>query len=218
MNRRKYASALRDEQAAGTRRRIAAVAAERFADQGYAATSVAEVARGAGVTAQTVYNAFSSKAALLKAAYDMALVGDDEPVPLAQRPDVVAMYALTDPRAFLNGYAKLGQLIVGRVGPLLRQVAAGAATGEAELVAMRDTTDRERLAGCAMVARRLAELGGVRPELSADDVRDRIWLLNSWDVWDLAGRLGWPPDATAAWIGEALASALLVEDDPATDG
>jgi hypothetical protein len=45
-----------------------------------------------------VFNAVGGKAALLKAAYDVATVGDDEPVPLPQRPAAVATRLESDPR------------------------------------------------------------------------------------------------------------------------
>ncbi|MEI2775047.1 MAG: TetR family transcriptional regulator [Tetrasphaera sp.] len=95
-------SPLRDEQAAATRRRILASAAELFTREGYAATSVAAVARAAGVSAQTICNAFGSKPALLKAAYDVTLAGDDADVPLAQRPEARAVHELIDPAALLR--------------------------------------------------------------------------------------------------------------------
>ncbi len=209
MIKRNYSSAVREEQAARTRRTIGRVAAELFVSQGYAATSMAQIARQSGVTAQTVYNSFATKAALLKAAYDMTLVGDDEPVPLAQRPDVQALYAQTDPAAFLQGYADLGRTIVERVGPLLQQVSAGAVTGDPALVDMRDTTDRERKAGVGMVAARVAELGGLRSGLTQDEARDRIWILNSFEVWNLTARLGWTSESTAEWIGAAMCEAVL---------
>lgn len=54
--------------------------------QGDTATSMAAVAASAGVSAQTVYNAFGSKPGLVKRVYDVTLVGDDEAVPFAERP------------------------------------------------------------------------------------------------------------------------------------
>src|SRR5688572_25206086 len=105
---RTYTSYVRAEQADATRSRVVRVADARFRADGYAATSVAAVARDAGVSSQTVYNVFGTKSALLKAAYDIAVVGDDDPVPLAERPDVRALYAEPDPAAFLRGYAAFG--------------------------------------------------------------------------------------------------------------
>ena len=98
MNSRKrsYASPTRALQARATRAEILRSAATLFAEQGYGRTSVGAVAERAGVTAQTIYNVVGSKQQLLKAAYDVMLAGDDEPMSLAERPEVVQMYALLD--------------------------------------------------------------------------------------------------------------------------
>jgi AcrR family transcriptional regulator len=56
-----------------------------FNDKGWAATSMRELAAEAGVSVETVYSTFGSKADLLMAALDVAVVGDTEPVPLDQR-------------------------------------------------------------------------------------------------------------------------------------
>ena len=121
------------------------------------------MAERAGVTAQTIYNVVGSKQQLLKAAYDVTLAGDDEPMSLAERPEVVRMYALLDATEFLHAYAALGRGLLERVGPLMLQIAAGAAAGEADLVEHQRVTDSERLVGTGMVVRRVTELGALRP-------------------------------------------------------
>ncbi len=206
----RYHSPVREQQAAQTRDRVATAAAELFVRHGYGPTSVSAVARHADVSAQTVYNTFGTKAALLKAAYDVTLVGDTEPVPLAERADVRALYAETDPTTFLLGYAALGRRVLDRVGPLMLQIAAGAAAGDPDLIERRAVTDRERLVGTTMVARRVAELGGLSAQRSIEGARDRIWTLNSAEVWHLlTGTLGWGGDDYQAWIGEAMCAAVL---------
>lgn len=208
--RRPYRAGLRAEQAAATRTRVALAAADLFARDGYAATAVADVARAADVSAQTVYNAFGSKAALLKAAYDLTLAGDDQDLPLAERPEVRALYAQTDAAAFLRGYADLGRSLLERLAPLVLQVHAGAAAGDPDLVDLVATTGAERLVGTGMVVRRVAELGVLRPDLTADQARDRIWTLNSVEVWHLLVDLrGWTPGAYADWVGDQMCAAVL---------
>lgn len=207
---RRYASAVRDEQAALTRHRVVRAAVARFHADGYGATTVAAIARDASVSAQTVYNAFGTKAALLKAAYDVTLAGDDDPVPLAERPEVKALYAETDAATFLRGYAELGRTLLDRVGPLMLLIAAGADHGDLDLVELRATTDTERLRGTAMVVARVAELGGLSPALTPEAARDRIWALNSVQLWHLlTGSRGWSGDDYAAWIGDAMCAAVL---------
>ena len=83
---RRYVSEVRDEQARRTRRAIVTAARELFLGQGYAATTIDAIAAAAHVSRRTVFNAVGGKTVLLKLALEWAIVGDDEPVPLADRP------------------------------------------------------------------------------------------------------------------------------------
>jgi AcrR family transcriptional regulator len=207
---RAYDSPLRREQARQTQRRIVDAAYRLLLDQGYAATTMAAVAEAAGVSPQTVYKAFGTKAALVKRVYDVTLVGDDEPVPLGEREDVRAAHDEPDPRRFLAWYADLGRTLLERLAPLLTVVLGGARSGERELVELVATMNGERLKGTTMAAVRLDELGALRPELSVEQARDLIWTLNSLEVWDLLViQRGWTPDAYSAWVGQAMADAVL---------
>ena len=213
MEPRSYTSPLRAEQARQTRRRILDAAAGLLLERGYAATTMSAVAAAAGVSAQTVYKVFGSKPALVKQLYDVTLVGDDEPVPFGERPEVRAAYAETDPRRFLAAYAGLGRLLLDRLGPLLRVLLAGARSGEPDLLAFVDTVNAERLAGTTMVARRLAEIGGLRPGLSVERARDAIWTLNSVEVWSLlTEQRGWSAAECEEWVGRAMADAVGAPD------
>lgn len=207
---RSYRSPLREEQARQTQRRILDAAYALLLEQGYTATTMAAVAGRAGVSAQTVYKTFGSKPALTKRVYDVTLVGDDEPVPFADRPEVVALGRETDPRRLLAGYAALGRGLLERLGPLLRVLLAGARAGDPELRELVDTLNGERLIGTGQVAARLAGLGALRPGLSQERARDAIWTLNSVEVWSLlTEQRGWSGDEYAEWVGRAMADAVL---------
>jgi AcrR family transcriptional regulator len=209
---RGYDSPLRREQARETQRRIVAAAYRLLLDQGYAATTMAAVAARAGVSPQTVYKAFGTKAALVKRVYDVTLVGDDEPVPLAERDDVRAAYEGRDPRAVLDWYAELGRTLLVRLAPLLTVILAGARTGEPELVELVATMNGERLVGTTMCARRLEELGALRADLTLEQARDLIWTLNSLEVWDLlVQQRGWTPEAYRDWVARAMAASVLAD-------
>src|SRR3954470_10554043 len=82
--KRVYRSALRAEQAHRTRAAVLDAATRCFLEKGYAATTMKDVAARAGVSVQTVFGQ-GTKAALLLACVDRAVVGDDEESPLAQR-------------------------------------------------------------------------------------------------------------------------------------
>jgi len=207
---RPYVSSLRDEQAVETRRRILAAAYDLFIDRGYPATTMAAIAAAAGVSTQTVYTAFGSKPALLKKVYDVHVVGDDLEIPFAQRPEVIATYQETNPRRFLAMYVHLGRMLIGRVGPLMRVILAGAHGGDPALQAHIATTNAERLVGTGMAAQRVADLGGLRPGLSVEQARDVIWALVSIELWDLLSHeRGWSDDEVEDWVARTIADGVL---------
>lgn len=210
---RGYDSPLRREQARETQRRIVDAARGLLLEQGYAATTMAAVASAAGVSTQTVYKAFGTKAALIKKVYDVTLAGDDEPISMADRPEVRAAYAEPDPEVFLRLYADLGRTLMERLAPLYRVIVAGAAAGDTDLQALAETTRKERLFGTTMVARRVQELGALRPGVSLEQARDSVWTLNDPSVWEsLVTYRGWTPAEYSDWVGRAMAAAVL---DPA---
>src|ERR1700742_3534099 len=87
---------------AETRRRLLRAAEEEFTERGYVAATVARIADRAGVTVQTLYLAWGSKRALLRAYMEAALAGDDETSYPQGRPDMIAEVldgALDDPAA-----------------------------------------------------------------------------------------------------------------------
>src|SRR3954452_13253157 len=80
-------SPLRERQAAATRRAIIDAALGLFGEQGWTATTLPMVAARAGTSVDTIYATFGTKSALLMTVVDVAIVGDDEEAPMAQRPD-----------------------------------------------------------------------------------------------------------------------------------
>src|SRR5260370_25472965 len=106
---------LRSAKARATRAAIIAAASRLFIEKGYLAPSVQLIADAAGVSRATVFNSVGGKAALLKAAYDVATVGDDQPVPLPQRPEALAIRAEPDPRRAIAMYAALITTVSSRL-------------------------------------------------------------------------------------------------------
>src|SRR3954447_15408302 len=88
----------RAAKAALTRQAVIEAAERQFVERGYGSTSVSDVAWTAGVSRATVFNSVGGKAALLRACYDVATVGDDDPTPLPQRPAMVAIVDQPDAR------------------------------------------------------------------------------------------------------------------------
>jgi AcrR family transcriptional regulator len=206
---RAYDNTGRAAQALQTRRRVIAVAHELLLDQGYAATTIGQIARRAGVSAETVYKAFGSKAALTKQVYDVALAGDDEPVPMRERPEIQAILTEPDSARKVARYASVARQLGARLGPLLA-VLLGARGTDADLDAFARTTANERLAGTTALVDHLVEAGALRPDLDRERARDLLWALISPELYLLlVVDRGWSPDDYERWLAGAIADALL---------
>ena len=68
------------------------------------------------MSAETVKKAFGTKTALIKAVYDVTLAGDDEPIPMIDRPEIQAVFAATNPRDKLARYAAVAAAKVEDIG------------------------------------------------------------------------------------------------------
>ena len=67
MATRTYRSPVREAKAAETRARIARAAKDSFAEYGFAGATIADIARRAGVSSQTVHTHFGTKVAIVLA-------------------------------------------------------------------------------------------------------------------------------------------------------
>jgi AcrR family transcriptional regulator len=209
--RRRYNATRRQAQAAQTRQDILDAANRLFVEGGYAGTTLAAIARAAGVVVETIYRAYGSKAELFKAVVQAAVAGgaDRARVPVEQRPAIAAVIAETDPHRQLELYAATRPGIHARAGTLLR-VLIGAAATDPELAELWTQIEKERLSGMGRFARLLADRGVLRPGLSAEEARDLLWTLNSLAVHDLLVRQrGWSPERYRDWLAAALARELL---------
>lgn len=210
---RRYDGRRRRAQADRTRLDVLAAARELFLERGYRGTTVAAVARAAGVVPETVYRGFGGKAGLFTAVVEAAVAGGAEraEVPRDDRPAVKAVIAELDPRRQLALYAATQPGIHARFGPLQR-VLAGAVAVDPDLAAVADRMEAGRLAGMGRFAALLAERGALRPGVSADDARDLLWTMCSHAVHDmLVGQRGWSGEKYLDWLAGALAAALLAE-------
>jgi AcrR family transcriptional regulator len=210
-NPRPYRSTLRADQARETRRRIRDAADVLFLEPGYVATSMDDIAAAAGVSRQTVFSAFGSKANLLKEAFDVRLAGDDEPVALAERPEAQRILDETDPVALLHAQADFFIVTTLRVLPLWPALVAGAATDPAcaDVLAF---FDRGRFEGPGEIVDVLAERGHLRKGLTRKRGKEAMYLLTNPSVANDALERGWKVRELQRWLGDCLVAVLL---DPA---
>jgi AcrR family transcriptional regulator len=172
-----YRSRLRAEQAAATRRIVQDAATRLFVERGYGGTSIDAIAEEAGVGRSTVFAAAGGKPWLLKTAYDRAIVGDDEQVSFAERPEVLKLSAMRDPAEIVTAYAHLLSDAEQRVSAIY-EVVRSAAGIDPEVHELWTEIGRQRLAGAKRIATLLRSKGGLRKGLSVESARDIIWIYN----------------------------------------
>jgi AcrR family transcriptional regulator len=207
--KRQYQSPLRTAQAESTRRTVIAAAARLFSEHGYVTTSVEDIAAAAGVSRATVFTAVGGKPALLKTALDVAIVGDDQPVALPDRPRSRAVKAETDPRRYLALYAEIVAEIGERAGAIYEAV-RGAAGAEPAARALWLDHQAQRRQGGANVVRDLLGKGDLRAGLEPGAAADIVWVLNDPGLYRLlVQERGWTPEQFEAWLAETLQRQLL---------
>jgi len=198
--KRRYEAPIRREQSALTRRRILDAAAAAFSAAGWAGTTVADVARAAGVTPQAVHLSVGAKPALLVAAVAHAVAGDEPDVPLRHRRAFAPAFApgvTAAQRA--AAFAAGSRAVYERAGALFLVLAQAAPADQAVQDLWRSAREA-RLADCRDLVR-LAWLSG-----TADDwTVDVVFVLSGPGVYaDLTGDRGWPADAYQQWLTAAL--------------
>ena len=184
-------------------------AAGLFLERGYGATTIEAISALSDVPPATVYRLFSSKRGILKALLDVSIVGDDEAVPLADRPPVRSLLADPDPKNQLAGFVGITAQVNSRTAPIYR-ILVSAAASDPDAAALLDELTRQRQEGQGRIARSLARAGALRPKLRERDAADIIHALMSPEVYGLlVVDRGWPPERYETWLTETLVDQLL---------
>jgi AcrR family transcriptional regulator len=203
---------MRQAQARRTRARVIEAARRLLVEEGYEATTLARVARTAGVSVPTIQKAFGTKPALTKAVYDVTLAGDDLPVPMAERPVFERLEAETDPSETLRLYAEIAGELWSRLGVLYPAILAGAMSGASDLVALRQAITEESRIGARDVVEQLARLDGLRQGLGVEEATALLWwLIQPEQYVVMVVHAGWPLDRFVGWFRENAQRLLLRE-------
>ena len=213
-----YNSALREKQARTTRRAIVSAAARLFTQLGYGATTVDAIAESAGVSRKTVFTSVGGKTEALKLAVDWAVTGDDEPVPLLERPHVKAMQQEPNARRILIAYARAARETGARIAPLDAVVQAAAGL-DAGIGALAEEQRDQRIRGMRLLSGVLADRGALKPGLTPSEAADVLWLLIDPGVYyRLVIEQHWDPDRYQEWLADAAISLLIPDSyEPETN-
>ena len=188
---------------------VVAAARELFLERGYGTTTIEAISEQADVPPATVYRLFSSKHGILKALFDVSIVGDDQDVPLGERPEVRSLLEAADPATQLAGFVAISAQINARVAPLYG-ILVSAAGSDGDAATQLEELTRQRQQGQRAIARSLARGGALRAGLRERDAADLIHALLSPDLYRLlVVDRGWSPARYATWLEATLTAQLL---------
>jgi AcrR family transcriptional regulator len=206
---RTYRSSVREEQARRTRLAILGAARDLFAEYGFAATTIAQIAAKAGVAVDTVYASVGAKPVLMRLLVETAISGSDRPVAAEQRDYVQRVRAAATATQKIGIYAHAVTEVNGRLAPV-HLVLRDAAAQAPELTELWEEISSRRARNMRLFAQDLADTGELRSGLGVEEVADVVWSLNSAEYYtQLVRERGWAPDRFAAWLADAWCRLFL---------
>lgn len=190
--KRAYDVTRRRAAAAQTRQDVITAARTLFLARGYSGTTMPVIAEAAGVALDTVYASVGPKPELFRLLVELAISGQDVPVPAEERDYVQAIRNEPDPRQKIELYAHAVAEIQSRIAPLFR-VLQEAAQSESGLEALWNEIAQRRAANMRLFVTDVAEAaGGLRGGLTIDTAADLVWATNGPEFFTLlVDERGW---------------------------
>jgi AcrR family transcriptional regulator len=209
--KRGYESERRRAQSEATRQRILVMARALVVERGYRGTTIAELARRAGVHVDTIYELVGRKPVILRELVEHAISGTDRPLDPVERDYVQQITAEPDAGRKLDLYAAAMRRILARLAPLFLALRDAAAT-DPEAAQVWSQISERRAANMRLLAADLLATGQLRDRLSIDEVADTIWATNSPDLHRLLIEdRDWSPDHYQEWLANTWRRLFLAE-------
>jgi len=207
--KRRYQSPRRRAQAEATRRDILDAAQRLFEADGYAATTMADIAEKAGVALKTVYLAFQTKGGLLRALWNLLLRGDETDRPVAERAWYIEVLDEQDPQRQLRLNARNSAAGKKRISAIL-EVIRSAAPADPDVATLWQRIQSDYHANQRAIVESLNDKHALAPGLDIDRATDILWALNHPNTWQLlVGQRGWTPEQYERWVAESACAQLL---------
>ena len=200
---RPYRQRLRAASAEETRRRILDALYDRLREAPADPVSVDEVAQRAQVSRSTVYLAFGSRSGLFDALTERLLSG-------AGNEQIEEAVRHPDARETLRGGLAGGVRMYAAHHDVLRALYAAGKLDPDGAGGAIARSERRRHESMGWVAGRLQEEGHLRADITPERAAHLVWLLASFDAYDLlASGRGLGPDDVAQILIDAAERALL---------
>jgi AcrR family transcriptional regulator len=208
-SKRKYSSARRQAQAGETRRQIIDAARALFLERGYAGATIEVIAQQAGVAPETVFAIFGNKKNILAGVIDLSVGGDEQPIPLLQRPGPQAVLHEQDAVCQIYLFAEDISTILERVAPIFSIMRVAAKT-EPDIDGLLKKLLQQRLHNLTVFVSNLSAHTSLRLESGAEQAAETVWALTSPDLFNLlVVDRGWSLEQYRAWLADALVRLLL---------
>jgi AcrR family transcriptional regulator len=178
MTTRRYDQRLRAHAAEGTRRRILDAVAQRLRESPSEPVSLAKVAELAGVVRSTIYVVFGSRAGLFDAFTE----------DLWERTGIAGLteaVSTTDAREHLRGGLRAASRMLAADRDIYRVLYSMSRLDPESVGGAVEKMDQERQGGMAHLASRLSETGVLRPDVTEAQAADVLWVLCSFEAFDL---------------------------------
>jgi AcrR family transcriptional regulator len=176
--KRSYRSPRRDESARQTRILVREAAERLFVSQGYALTTMRQIADEARVSERTTYAVFPTKLDILIEAIGVAVVGDDRPIPVAERPEFRAALEESDGARAIEIAVSFMSDLLERAGALV--MASSESKGaDAGLARAARRGEQARTRDLRLIAEALYEHGVLHHDLDVDEATDILLALTS---------------------------------------
>jgi AcrR family transcriptional regulator len=199
--RRSYNSPQRDEQANATRRLILDTAMKLFAERGFAAIKMEEIAGQAGVSLATVYLYLPGKAAIVAALADELVAAADLSVEQVERePDPVRQL-------------RIGARIIRKLNQrswLVAEILRSSHGSDQNLTEIWARWQQQHLEAISRAITVLNGRGALREGLDLGEAIDAFFALAGTDVYRaLVRERGWSPSKYERWLFRLSCTELL---------
>ncbi|MGI9085052.1 MAG: TetR/AcrR family transcriptional regulator [Aeromicrobium sp.] len=199
----------RREKAQATRTAILRAAHAEFAENGFHGATITAIAKRARVAPQTVYFVFHTKSELISAVIDIAVMGEEDPLPPEETPWFAAMLAELDPAECLRMFVRGAGGSYDRAAAVSEVLRAAALTDD-ELRAVHEHHEGLRRTAYRGVIEMLAEKGELRSELTVDTATDVFLTVYGDSAYTLLRtEHGWSHEQVMDWLSDALPAILL---------
>jgi AcrR family transcriptional regulator len=206
---RAYRSGRREAQARLTRGRVLEAATAVFLQRGFAGSTMRMIAGRADVSVPTVELLFGTKGRLLKAAIDVAIAGDDEPVPVLDRSWTETAVNAATAHEFLDIVASLIASAQQRSAGLVLALFEAAST-DSELTELAEQMTAARATTAGWIVDQLARKAPLGADSTRQEAVDTVWILMDPAVFDrLTRQRRWTAEQYQRWLATSVARLLI---------